>query len=83
MSVPDSELWWWKKDNKPDKVHCDRNGCDRKATMQVAWRHMSTRQGQDTKTAWRHIACDSHADWWTEDYGNRPSGASVTGWTPA
>ncbi len=83
MAVPDSELWWWKKDNKPDKVHCDRNGCDRKATRQVAWRHMSTRDKQKTKTEWRHIACDSHADWWTEDYGNRPSGASVTGWTPA
>ncbi len=73
MAVPDSELWWWKKDNKPDKVHCDRNGCDRKATMQVAWRHMDM----------RHIACDSHGDWWLSDYGRRPSGAMVTGWVPA
>ncbi len=72
MAVPDSELWWWKKDNKPDKVHCDRNGCDRKATMQVIWRH----------TDMRHIACGSHADWWVEDYQGRPSGATVTGWVP-
>ncbi len=70
MSVPDSELWWWKKDNKPDRVRCDRNGCDRKATMQVAWRHMGE---------WRHIACDLHGDWWMQQL----SRGSVTGWVPA
>ena len=83
MSVPDKELWWWKAENKPDKVHCDRNDCTRKATQQVAWRHMGMREGQGPKYEWRHIACDSHADWWTGDYAGRASGASVTAWTPA
>ena len=73
MSVPYEKLWWWEKDNKPDKVHCDRNGCDRKATQQVMWRHLDTRE-----TPWRHIACDVHADWWI-----RSSGASTTAWKPA
>ena len=78
MSVPYEDLWWWKAANKPDEVHCDRNGCTRKATQQVAWPYMNTRNDHNTKTEWRHIACDVHADWWS-----RSSGARLTAWMPA
>ena len=82
MSVPDHQLWWWKKDNKPDKVRCDRNGCDRKATLQVAWRHIGIREGQGSKHEWRHIACDSHADWWIQKSGASVAAHSLSSWTP-
>ncbi len=73
MSVPDNELWWWKVENKPDKTHCDRNDCTKKATQQVAWRHMDM----------RHIACDVHADWWIQRSREHGVVASVTAWVPA
>ena len=75
MSVPDNELEWWTEDNQPDNVHCDRNGCTNKATQQVAWRHLGSRAGQNTREEWRHIACQFHADWWIQS-----SGAARTAW---
>ncbi len=80
MSVPDSELAWWTEDNQSDKIHCDRNGCGKKATVQVAWRHMRrpvSKAGKQKTQEWRHLACDSHADWWIAR-----SGASITQWVP-
>jgi len=76
MSVSDNELSWWRLENRPDKIHCDRNGCDNPATRQIAWRDRAYSE-EAKKQEWRHIACRYHADWWiTENSG------LITGWQP-
>ncbi len=82
MSVPDNELWWWKEENRPDGVHCDRNGCVNLGTRQVEWQHLMEPSTQGVpeprlRRMLRRLACSGHADWWIQR-----SGALVTGWTP-
>ena len=59
MSVPVSHLPWWKHENKPDGMHCDRNGCTRpaKVTVTFGW------------YAGGYEACLLHGAWWQTSIG--------------
>ena len=59
MSVPDKELPWWKAENRPDGVRCDRNGCSNVATVSVKWELFAD----------GYRACRFHGEWWTSRTG--------------